>query len=140
MSATKNQHSFDEDQDEVGILESTVDPKEWLMEVERVTAKLRVRMPQDSKEWRSHLAQTQEYFYVVKETFPRVQSWLGGKQRELEGLLSRIEAREASMNTQFQPQMEQHVSILIQLNLVLKYILLLLFFIDVSFSFTHIYF
>merc|ERR1719502_2132286 len=52
----------DDDEDDAHqVLESKVDPKEWLLEVERVTSKLKITMPNDSKEWRTHLQQTKSY-------------------------------------------------------------------------------
>jgi hypothetical protein len=44
-----------------GIIESSIPPEEWLMEVERVAHKLKVNQNTDAKEWRSHLEQTKKY-------------------------------------------------------------------------------
>ena len=39
------------------IMESTVDPNEWKLEVERVTPSLKVHIRTDNKDWRTHVDQ-----------------------------------------------------------------------------------
>merc|ERR1740121_3395384 len=58
--------SGSDDDDDHAVLEASIDPKEWLLEVERVAPKLKIQMPNDSKEWRTHLQQTHAYKQVIE--------------------------------------------------------------------------
>lgn len=83
------------------MLEANVDPKEWLLEVERVTPKLKVQIPNDSKEWRTHLQQTRGFQQVIEERFPQAKAQLEKLSKELTTALDRIKSKEAFINTQF---------------------------------------
>lgn len=43
------------------IIESNIDHKEWMLEVERVAPKLKIPAPNDAKEWRNHIELTRNY-------------------------------------------------------------------------------
>lgn len=90
-----------ESDDEKAVLEATVDPKEWLLEVERVGPKLRVPAPNDGKEWRTHLQQTRTYKQVIDTQFPPCKAQLDKLSKELSSHCERIKAKEAFINTQF---------------------------------------
>merc|ERR1719188_2324071 len=60
----------DDDGDDHQVLEANIDPNEWLLEVERVAPKLKIVMPNDSKEWRTHLQQTKGFKTVIETHFP----------------------------------------------------------------------
>lgn len=94
--------------DERAVLEANVDPKEWLLEVERVASKLKVTIPEDSKEWRTHLAQTRGYKQVIEAQFPPAQAQLDKLQKELSGALERIRNKESFINAQFQDRARDH--------------------------------
>merc|ERR1719235_2151065 len=87
--------------DEHGMLEATVDPREWQLEVERVAPKLKMQMPNDSKEWRAHLEQTKAYKGTIEELFPHAKQQLSKLSTELGAHLERIRSKEAFINTQF---------------------------------------
>jgi hypothetical protein len=55
---------------DTGIIESSIAPEEWLMEVERVAHKLKINQNTDAKEWRSHLEQTKKYAEQVQKGLP----------------------------------------------------------------------
>eukprot|EP00930_Biecheleria_cincta_P000962 TRINITY_DN102141_c0_g1_i1.p1 TRINITY_DN102141_c0_g1~~TRINITY_DN102141_c0_g1_i1.p1 ORF type:complete len:407 (+),score=122.19 TRINITY_DN102141_c0_g1_i1:92-1312(+) len=83
------------------VLQSSIDPKEWLLEVERVSAKLKITMPNDSKEWRTHLQQTKGYKQVIETQFPTSKAQLEKLSSNLSQALDRIKSKEAFINTQF---------------------------------------
>ncbi|CAE7946454.1 ift57, partial [Symbiodinium sp. KB8] len=83
------------------VLQANVDPKEWLLEVERVSAKLKVVMPNDSKEWRTHLQQTKSYKQVIETQFPNSKVQLDKLTAQLSQAMERIKSKEAFINTQF---------------------------------------
>jgi estrogen-related receptor beta like 1 len=91
----------DSDEDNHAVLEANVDPKEWLLEVERVAPKLKVQIPNDSKEWRTHLQQTRGYKQVIENEFPAAKAQLEKLSKELSSALERIKSKEAFINTQF---------------------------------------
>lgn len=91
----------DSDDGEHGVLEATIDPKEWLLEVERVAPKLKIQMPNDSKEWRTHLSQTKGYKQVIESQFPPAKAQLEKLSSGLSSALERIKSKEAFINTQF---------------------------------------
>jgi len=91
----------DDDDDDKAVLEASVDPKEWLLEVERVAPKLKIAMPSDAKEWRNHLQQTKGYKQVIENAFPPAKAQLEKLSKELRTALDRIRSKEAFINTQF---------------------------------------
>merc|ERR1719238_857253 len=84
-----------------GVLQNYIDPNVWLLEVERVVPKLKVTIPNDSKEWRTHLSQTRQYKQIIESQFPNVKAQLEKMSRELSGALDRIKSKEAFINNQF---------------------------------------
>jgi len=84
------------------VLEAHIDPKEWLLEVERVYPKLKITIPNDAKEWRTHLQQTRGYKQVIENQFPNAKAQLEKLSKELSGALERIRSKEAFINNQFE--------------------------------------
>eukprot|EP00440_Ansanella_granifera_P043490 gb/GFBE01047141.1/.p1 GENE.gb/GFBE01047141.1/~~gb/GFBE01047141.1/.p1 ORF type:complete len:406 (+),score=148.64 gb/GFBE01047141.1/:1-1218(+) len=91
----------DDDEDDHQVLQAKVDPKEWLLEVERVSSKLKITMPNDSKEWRTHLQQTKGYKQVIENQFPTSKAQLEKLGSQLSQALERIKGKEAFINSQF---------------------------------------
>lgn len=84
-----------------GVLETTIDPQQWALELERVAPRLKVAISSDPKEWREHLVQTKSYQEVIEDTFPDAKSGLDQLHKELEALTDRIQSKEAFINSQF---------------------------------------
>lgn len=99
---TKKDDGDKSDDGEHGILEADIDPKEWLLEVERVAPKLKIQMPSDSKEWRTHLQQTKGYKDVIEGQFPAAKQQLDKLAKELSTSLERIRTKEQFINNQFE--------------------------------------
>jgi len=91
----------DSDEGDHQVLEANIDAKEWLIEVERVAPKLKIVMPNDSKEWRTHLQQTRGYKQVIDTQFPPAKGQLEKLSSSLSSALERIKSKEAFINTQF---------------------------------------
>merc|ERR1719163_2434406 len=83
------------------MMQNNIDPHLWKLEVERVVPKLKVTIPNDSKEWRTHLQQTRAYKSVIENQFPAAKAQLDKLSRELSGALERIRSKENFINTQF---------------------------------------
>mmetsp|Transcript_37968 Transcript_37968/g.34003 ORF Transcript_37968/g.34003 Transcript_37968/m.34003 type:complete len:245 (+) Transcript_37968:375-1109(+) len=80
------------------IIESTVDHKEWMLEVERVAPKLRIPAPNDAKEWRNHIEMTRSYNTQVKKLIPDARSTLEKTSENLAKLLEKISKKERGIN------------------------------------------
>jgi len=91
----------DDDAEDHAVLESKIDPKEWLLEIERVAPKLKIQMPNDSKEWRTHLQQTRGYKQVIETQFPAAKAQLEKLQSQISQALDRIKSKEAFINEKF---------------------------------------
>jgi len=96
------------DDEDHGMLEATVDPKEWQLEVERVAPKLKVVVPDDPKEWRNHLEQTKGYKGIIEGMFPNTKQQLHKLSAELNTVLERIRTKENFINTQFENRTGDH--------------------------------
>lgn len=98
----KGEESMDADEDDGrGLLEAKVDPRLWQLEVERVSSKLKIQMPSDAKEWRTHLQQTKGYKEQIESSFPDTKSQLEKLSRDLGSMMERIRGKEAFINSQF---------------------------------------
>lgn len=85
------------------ILESNVDPAEWKLELERVGPKLKFKANNtaSSKEWRTHIEQSQRHEKKISEQFPDVKVALDKIGKELRSAVDRINAKERQMNKDF---------------------------------------
>jgi len=84
-----------------GVIQNYIDPTVWQLEVERVVPRLKVTIPNDSKEWRTHLSQTKQFKQVIESQFPAAKGQLDKLSKELGGALERIRSKENFINTQF---------------------------------------
>jgi estrogen-related receptor beta like 1 len=87
--------------DDHQVIQNNIDPTVWKLEVERVVPKLKVTMPNDSKEWRTHLSQTRGYKQVIETQFPAAKAQLEKLSKELSGALQKIRDKENFINTTF---------------------------------------
>jgi estrogen-related receptor beta like 1 len=90
-----------DDDDDKALIENSIDPTVWALEVERVVPKLKVTIPNDSKEWRTHLQQTRAFKQVIEGQFPAAKAQLEKLSKELSGALDRIKNKENFINSQF---------------------------------------
>ena len=81
---------------------SSVDPSEWLLEVERVGPRLKFAADPtggDSREWRLHLEQTKQLKANILKELPETESKLKRIADDLSKCLERITAQERKINT-----------------------------------------
>lgn len=52
------------------VIQSKINEKDWIIEVERVAPKLRLQVKNEAKEWRSHIEQTKEYNSNIRKILP----------------------------------------------------------------------
>ena len=85
------------------IIQSSISREEWMMEVERVAHKLKIsNIPNDGKEWRSHLDQTKKYADSVKQSLPDVRVKLERLSDEVSKALEKIGKKEGILSKSFQ--------------------------------------
>jgi estrogen-related receptor beta like 1 len=95
---------MDRDEDEkedMKMLEAKVDPAEWKLELERVGPKLRFKADAASKEWRTHIEQSQKHETQIQESFPDAKIALDKIGKELRSAIDRISAKERNINKDF---------------------------------------
>ncbi|EAR82129.3 intraflagellar transporter-like protein (macronuclear) [Tetrahymena thermophila SB210] len=93
-----SQQKKDVDEDKE-IIQSKINEKDWIIEVERVTPKLKIQVKNEAKEWRSHIEQTKEYNSNVKKTLPEARQRLEKLVDNLSKVLDQIQKREKSINS-----------------------------------------
>jgi estrogen-related receptor beta like 1 len=93
--------SDDDNSNDHEILHNNIDPTIWALEVERAVPKLKVQIPNDSNEWRTHLSQTRQYKQIIEQHFPDAKGQLGSLSKELNAALEKIRSKENFINTQF---------------------------------------
>jgi len=91
----------EEEKKDQEVLEATVDPIEWKMELERVQHRLKFRAQPASKEWRTHIEQSQKHKKSLNEYFPDAKVALEKIGKELRGAVDRISGKERHINKEF---------------------------------------
>jgi len=102
FAGPKNEDLSPEDLEMQQVLESKVDPKEWLLELERVGPRLKYR-PNDTngKEWRTHIEQSGKHEEHISKIFPETKGTLSKIGKELRAAVDRISAKERHINKEF---------------------------------------
>lgn len=80
------------------IIESNIDHKDWILEVERVASKLKIPIPNDAKEWRNHIEQAKNYENQIKTILPDARGKLERMSDNLGKILEKISKRERGIN------------------------------------------
>ncbi|KAF6771026.1 hypothetical protein AHF37_10156 [Paragonimus kellicotti] len=91
-----------------GVLEATVDPSDWQLEVERVLPQLRITIRGDTKDWRAHLEEMHRHQQEIDTTYADVKTHLTRLHSELSRALNKINSREKYMNSQVEPLLSQY--------------------------------
>lgn len=81
------------------MIQSKINEKDWIIEVERVAPKLRVQVKNEAKEWRAHIEQTKEYNNSIRKILPDARGKLEKLVDNLSKVLDAISKREKSINS-----------------------------------------
>ncbi|KAA0186216.1 Estrogen receptor beta like 1 [Fasciolopsis buskii] len=92
----------------IGVLESTTDPADWQLEVERVLPQLRITIRNDSKDWRAHLEDMRRYQSDIDRAYGDAKTQLTRLHAELGRALDKISSREKYMNSQLETLLSQY--------------------------------
>ncbi|KAI9352280.1 intra-flagellar transport protein 57 [Zopfochytrium polystomum] len=105
-----------EDSKPLPVIQPTVDPSEWILEVERVAPMLKVQITNDNKDWRLHLEHMQQHHSTIATSLSETRGQLSKLQADIEKTLEKISSREKYINTQFETQIEEQRSLQDQLS------------------------
>ncbi|KAI8911659.1 intra-flagellar transport protein 57 [Gorgonomyces haynaldii] len=105
------QNKKNDQEKEVQPLLPKTDPQEWKLEVERVSALLKIQLPNNNKDWRIHLQQMDYHEKSIKELMEITETQLKKISNEIQQTLEQISSREKYINSQFEPLIEQYKSI-----------------------------
>lgn len=105
VHAAVKQNKTEAEQMQQEIIHSQIGREEWMLEVERVTHKLRVaKTGNDGKEWRTHMDQTKKYHEAVKQNLPDVRYKLEKLSEDVSKALEKIGKKEQVLTRTFQGQ------------------------------------
>merc|ERR1711959_859477 len=91
------------------VIESAIDPKVWLLELERVGPMLKPSAEEvDHKEWRVHLEQTKGEKTKIDKVLPETEENLKSLAHEVEEALKEISNRERNINDRFEQQIKKY--------------------------------
>ena len=102
--------------DDNAMIESTINPEEWKLELERVAPQLRTMVIADNKDWRSHLERAKHSLDTIKKILPESKSNLERIEQDISTTLERLESREEYVNSHFDLQVREYRGVREQLS------------------------
>mmetsp|Transcript_11757 Transcript_11757/g.29055 ORF Transcript_11757/g.29055 Transcript_11757/m.29055 type:complete len:429 (+) Transcript_11757:74-1360(+) len=81
------------------ILDATVEPEEWRIELERVTPQLKLQVVSDPKEWRNRLVSTKTHQQTVAQLAPEIFQTLERLSDDMERTLQAVRKAEQKLNS-----------------------------------------
>ena len=88
------------------ILDATVDPADWQIELERVTPLLKLQILSDPKEWRNRLVNTKSHQQTVASLAPETYTMLDRLSEDMERTLQAVKKSEQKLNQQCKEQVD----------------------------------
>jgi len=89
------------------ILDATVEPEAWRIELERVTPQLKMQVLSDPKEWRNRLASTKVHQQTVAQLAPETYQTLDRLSEDMEKTLVAVRKAEQKLNAQCQGEVAE---------------------------------
>ena len=90
------------------ILDATVDPADWQIELERVTPLLKLQILSDPKEWRNRLVNTKSHQQTVLSLAPETYSMLERLGDDMGRTLDAVRKNEQKLNQQCKDQVDEY--------------------------------
>ncbi len=90
------------------ILEASVDPNAWKVEVENVGPLLKMRIEADNKEWRTHLEMTKELQGNILQKVPTTKEQLTKLSSTIGAAVDSISTREKYINSQYKSLIQEY--------------------------------
>jgi len=89
------------------ILDATVEPAAWQIELERVTPQLKMQVLSDPKEWRNRLVNTKSHQQTVAALAPETYAMLDRLAEDMERTLQAVKKTESKLNQQCKDQVDE---------------------------------
>ena len=89
------------------ILDATVEPAAWQIELERVTPQLKMQILSDPKEWRNRLVNTKSHQQTVAALAPETYAMLDRLTEDMERTLQAVRKSEQKLNQQCKDQVDE---------------------------------
>jgi estrogen-related receptor beta like 1 len=89
------------------ILDATVEPAAWQIELERVTPQLKMQILSDPKEWRNRLVNTKSHQQTVASLAPETYGMLDRLSEDMERTLQAVKKSEQKLNQQCKDQVDE---------------------------------
>jgi len=89
------------------ILDATVEPAAWQIELERVTPQLKMQILSDPKEWRNRLVNTKSHQQTVASLAPETYAMLDRLSEDMERTLQAVRKSEQKLNQQCKDQVDE---------------------------------
>jgi estrogen-related receptor beta like 1 len=99
--AVKVEEKPEEGKEGESIITSHIAAEEWMKEVERVSAQLKMNQGGDIKEWRTHIEQAKKYAEKTQQCLPNVKIRLEKLSDDVSNALDRISKKELVINKNF---------------------------------------
>ena len=90
------------------MLEASVDPNAWRVEVENVGPLLKMRLEPDNKEWRTHLEMTVELQGNILQKVPGTKEQLSKLSSTIGAAVDSISTREKYINSQYKTLIQEY--------------------------------
>ena len=88
------------------VVEATVEPAAWQIELERVTPLLKMQILSDPKEWRNRLVNTKSHQEKVASLAPETYVMLDRLSEDMERTLQAVRKSEQKLNQQCKDQVD----------------------------------
>lgn len=92
------------------ILDATVEPAAWQIELERVTPLLKMQILSDPKEWRNRLVNTKSHQQTVASLAPETYQMLDRLSEDMDRTLQAVKKSESKLNSQCKDQVDEYAS------------------------------
>jgi len=90
------------------ILDATVEPAAWQIELERVTPLLKMQILSDPKEWRNRLVNTKSHQQTVASLAPETYQMLDRLSEDMDRTLQAVKKSESKLNSQCKDQVDEY--------------------------------
>lgn len=98
------EQGFNQKDEDKMVIESKIDPKEWILECERAGQKLKIQIKHEGREWRNHFDQTKQYSEHIRKLLPDSRVKIERLTDELNDVLDRIQKKEKHINDSMNQQ------------------------------------
>ena len=101
MDEVLDQEGHNQIDEERQVIESKTELKDWILECERVSSKLKFAIQTSSKDWRQHIESSKKYSQMINNLVPSFRKNTERMSDELNKNLDDLVKREQQINASF---------------------------------------